>query len=155
MPRTFSGGTSLIGAALTPLSHSTTGDATYTELYVPVTMPTRNANAKLCTPSPPKKYRITTTINTVNTVRIVRLKRLIHRVVDHLRGDIRRLAFDFAQAVERYDRVVHRKTNDRQQRGDDRQIDLEGVDPQRRGKPGTASTMYSLSAIMPIVIKTS
>src|SRR6476620_4841290 len=74
MPRTFSGGTSLIGAALTPLSHNTTGDATYTELYVPVTMPTRNANAKLCTPSPPKKYRITTTINTVNTVRIVRLR---------------------------------------------------------------------------------
>src|SRR3954464_2928034 len=71
MPRTFSGGAS--GAALTPLSHKTTGDATYTELYVPVTMPTRNANAKLCTPSPPKKYRITTTMNTVNTVKIVRL----------------------------------------------------------------------------------
>ena len=61
------------GAALTPLSHSSTGAAIYTELYVPTIMPTRNANAKLCNPSPPKKYRITITMNTVNTVRIVRL----------------------------------------------------------------------------------
>src|SRR5688572_6965978 len=57
-----------------PLNHSSTGAAMYTVLYVPAITPTRNANAKLWMPSPPKKYRITTTRKTVRAVRIVRLR---------------------------------------------------------------------------------
>ena len=82
-------------------------------------------------PGPPTKYRIMLAMNTVPEVMIVRDKRLIDAQVDHVGRQVGALAADLANAVEDHDRVVDRKTDDRQQRGHDRQADLERIDQQR------------------------
>ena len=71
-------------------------------------------------------------MNTVNAVSIVRLRALIDAGVDHVGRELRALALDLAKPVEGDDRVVERVADDREQRGDDRQIDLERIDLQRR-----------------------
>ena len=67
-------------------------------------------------------------------------QRLVDAQVDHLARDLRTLAADFADAVEHHDRVVDRVTDDGQQSGDDRQVDLELVDQQKSQEPGEIGT---------------
>ena len=55
---------------------------------------------------------------------------LVGALVDHLAGHVGILAADFADSVEDDDRVVDRIADDRQERGHDRQVDLERLDHQ-------------------------
>ena len=77
------------------------------------------------------KYRISVPMSTVPEVENGAAEGLIDAVVDHLFGQIGILAADFADAVEDHDRVVDRVADDRQQRGHDRQADLEIIDQQK------------------------
>ena len=61
-----------LGVAEGRRNQSKIGAAMKTELYVPVSTPIIIANAKACTPSPPKKNKIAVTKNTVVEVKIVR-----------------------------------------------------------------------------------
>ena len=58
---------------------------------------------------------------------------LVDGVVDHLGGQVRRLALDLADPVEDDDRVVDREPDQGQERRDDRQVDLELVDHEQAG----------------------
>ncbi len=80
-------------------------------------------------------------MNTVSAVKIVRLRHWLTLELTMCGRELRAFAFDFAQAVERHDRVVERVTDDREQRGDDREIDLEGFQLRKEAKPGIACTM--------------
>ena len=71
---------------------------------------------------------------------------LIHGVVDEVPGDSPGAALDFADAIEDHNRVVDRVADQGQEGRDDRQVDLEGLQPQARPAPLPASQWLRASS---------
>ena len=88
-------------------------------------IPISIAKVKPRSPEPPQMYIISTTMNVVNEVSSVRDSVWLILVVDHLRCQDIELAAVFTNAVKDNDCIVQRVPDNRQERGDHFQVDLE------------------------------